>query len=514
MSNSDARLEARGLYRAFGETRALVNAELSIAPGEIHALLGENGSGKTTLMKILSGVIRADSGAILWEGAPIDARRPAAAQAAGISTVFQETLFAPEQSVVDNIFMGLDKTFRRTHTAEEEAERAKQVLSDLGAPGIDLRAPLWSMSLAERQIVTIARSAVRDWRLLILDEGTSALDSNQCERLFAYLRRARDEGRSVLFTSHRMDEVNMLADAVSVLRAGSTVLAARHADVSNQEIVDAMAGHEQTRVAAKVREVRGNRELDRPVIEVTQVVTGTDPEPISLTISEGEIFGLAGLEGQGQVDFATSLVGLSRPTPGSSVAAYLPGGARREVSSFGAARDARLAYVPRDRKGEGLFFARSVMQNFLVGGLREYSSAGVIRQGEVRQLFTQYSQLVRLQDRDPRHRVGTLSGGNQQKVLLARWLATKPRGLILNDPLRGVDITTKTELYQVFRTLADEGLAIVLLSTEIVELLTLCDRVAVFHNGGIGRVLDAGTATEADVVAAMFGHEDQKDPLS
>ncbi len=500
-------LEVTGLYRSFGETRALDDAELVVQPGEIHALAGENGSGKTTLIKILSGVIRADRGTVLWEGRPIAPSSPAAAQRLGVSTVFQETLYAAEQNALDNIFMGMDHTFRRTHGRVEEQRIALEVLAALGAPGIDVHAPLWSLSLAERQLVTIARAVVRPWRLLILDEGTSALDASQRDQLFDYLRGERANGRSVLFTSHRMDEIESLADTVSVLRIGGTVFRSATSATTPQRILAEMAGRELSAAENPVRAQRSGTLGAAAVTAPAPGMTGESGESVetTLTVHAGEIFGLAGLEGQGQAEFAKALAGLHRYAEGR-VVVHQPDGRDREVRNYGAARRLGIAYVPLDRKAEGLFFSRSTLDNFGVALLRDLSRFGFVNGRALRRRYDEYVPVVRLKANRPGDLIGTLSGGNQQKVLLARWLATGPRILVLNDPMRGVDANTKEELYALLRQLADDGLAIVLLSTELLELIALCDRIAVFHGGAVEQVLEGAEATQTEIVAAMFGH--------
>jgi len=511
-------LELTGLSRSFGETRALVSASLAVKPGEIHALAGENGSGKTTLIKVLSGVLRADSGELRWAGRLARFPNPASAQSAGISTVFQETLVAPELSVRDNIVLGTDGVFRHRRTARDERLVAAQALNELGLEGLDLNRALWTLSLAERQIVTIARAIIRPWQLLILDEGTSALDTTQRDRLFAYLRRARAEGRSVLFTSHRMDEVAQLADTVSVLRLGETVARLAMAETSPRQVLVLMAGRrsvDRALAASEHPRVEPHpvaREGTRvPVLRIQDLALRRGASTMALAVDRGEILGLAGLEGQGQVDLAECVCGLQRPASGAVLIAD-GSGTWRAVRNFGDANRRGIAYVPRDRKQEGLFFSLSTLDNFSLTLMRELNHIGVIRPSVVRLRYGEYAELLHLKVRHSSDPVGTLSGGNQQKVLLARWLSTRPQILVLNDPLRGVDANTKEELYQLFRKLAADGLAIVLVSTEILELLTLCDRIAVFHDGGLQAVLPAARTTDTDVVAAMFGHAIESSP--
>jgi ABC-type sugar transport system ATPase subunit len=508
-------LEVRDLSYSFGETRALRAATLSIANGEIRALAGENGSGKTTLIKVLSGVLHPAAGELRWEGQPIRFSRPKDALRAGVATVFQETLIASELSVRHNIFMGSDGLFRRAHTTSAEYEQAERVLAELGLVNVDLDLPLWTLSLAERQLVTIARSIVRPWRLLVLDEATSALDAHQRDRLFDYLRAERAKGKSVLFTSHRMDEVSSLADSVAVLRLGGTVAQSRMADTSPRQILAQMAGAELQQAEAAVEARRQRSRAQRPETAVVRLQSidlklRRDSEPVSIGVAPGEILGLAGLEGQGQVEFAEAICGLGRHVSGQ-VTVLDAAGASHALRRSGDAKRHGVAYVPRDRKQEGLFFPLSILDNFGVSMFGELNTLGVIRRGAIKTRLAVERERLRLTPRRSADLVGVLSGGNQQKVLLGRWLATDPRVLVLNDPLRGVDANTKEELYAVFRDLADEGMAIVLVSTEIIELLTLSDRIAVFHGGEVHTVLTAEDATEGQVIAAMFGERSEAD---
>jgi ABC-type sugar transport system ATPase subunit len=506
-------LAISGLTRSFGETRALVGASLEVARGEVHALAGENGSGKSTLIKILSGVLRAEAGEVRWQGTPVRFRNPAAAQAGGVATVFQETLVAPELSVLLNVVLGTDGIFRRRSPRAEARRRVGQALTDLGLGDLDVDRPLWTLSLAEQQVVSIARAIVRPWQLLVLDEGTSALDASQRDHVFAYLHQQSEEGKSVLFTSHRMDEVTEFAGTVSVLRLGQTIARSSIEETSARQILTLMARQRPVARALgqsaeeRVRETPGAQE---PVLKVQGLVLRSGGREISLEVGRGETLGLAGLEGQGQVEFAESLCGLHGGVAGSVRVADRSGG-WATIRHFRDAKRWGIAYVPRDRKREGLFFPLSTLDNYSVASLGELNRLGVIRSATVRRGFREYAELLRLVHRRSGDTVGALSGGNQQKVLLARWLATRPRAIVLNDPLRGVDANTKEELYEIFRKLVADGLSIVFVSTEIVELLALCDRIAVFHDGNLQAMLPAGHVTDTDVVAAMFGHGDEVD---
>ncbi len=352
------------MSRSFGQTRALNSVELRVGNGEIHSLAGENGSGKSTLIKILSGVLQPDSGTLTWQGAAKRLATPAAAQAAGISTVFQETLIAPEMSVRDNIFIGTDGLFRYKQRRTDEAAAGRQALNDLGLGGLDLDRPMWTLSLAERQLTTIARAIVRPWKLLILDEATSALDAQQRDHLFDYLRAARAQGKSVLFTSHRMDEVRELADRITVLRTGASVATMAVADASHSQILAHMSGRDRGTDQAEPAVPMPDAQLrdllpapaqePHPVLRVEEVIVRPDSQAISIEVSSGMILGLAGLEGQGQVDFAEIMCGLRRPVAGRVVAVGATA-AESPVRSYRSANRLGIRYVPRDRRYEGLF---------------------------------------------------------------------------------------------------------------------------------------------------------------
>jgi ribose transport system ATP-binding protein len=504
-------LHLHELAHSFGETRALRSATLAVAPGEAHALAGENGSGKTTLIKVISGIIRPASGEMSWNGEPMRFSRPKDALRAGVATVFQETLIAPEQSVRDNVFMGADRLFKRERSNAAEYEQAREILGRLGLGTIDLDAPLWALTLAERQLVTIARCVVRPWRLLILDEATSALDARQRDRLFDYVRAERAQGKSVLFTSHRMDEVEGLADSVTVLRLGTTVAQSRMAATSPREILAAMAGgdpeapaRQATRAGTAPRQVGAKQ-----VLRTTDLRLRPGAEPIPLGVAAGEILGLAGLEGQGQEEFAQAISGLGQHVSGS-ITVLDAAGTEHALQRHRDAKRYGVAYVPRDRKHDGLFFPLSILDNFGMAVYGDMNRLGVLRGRAIRSRFEQESGRLHLSKQRASNLVGSLSGGNQQKVLLGRWLATNPRVMVLNDPLRGVDANTKADLYQVFQDLVAAGMAIVLVSTEIVELVTLCDQVAVFHGGQVQATMPAGEATEARIIAAMFGEQEEQ----
>ncbi len=433
----------------------------------------------------------------------------------GIATVVQETLIVPEMTVRDNIYLGTDGLFRYGHRKGDEMAGARRALSDLGLDGLDLERPMWTLSLAERQLTTVARAIIRPWRLLVLDEATSALDHQQRDRLFEYLRLARSEGKSVLFTSHRMDEVLGLADRITVLRQGATVATMAVAEASRVGILGHMSGRADVGDVVSAEPAPrqgGGREQPaprRPVLRAEELTLRAASKPISMEVGAGEILGLAGLEGQGQVEFVECLCGLRRPASGQVLVLGDDGGSHA-VRGYRGANRLGVRYVPRDRRHEGLFGPLSVFDNFAVTLWSDLNRLGLLRRQRARKRFEDFAETSRLVSASPGRPISILSGGNQQKVLLGRWIAMRPRVLVVNDPLRGVDHNTKEELYGLFRRLAADGVAIVFLSTEIVELLTLTDQIAVFHEGSLVAMLPTEKASDTDVVAAMFGDDQRR----
>ncbi|HEX4088757.1 MAG TPA: ATP-binding cassette domain-containing protein, partial [Trebonia sp.] len=458
-----ALLAIEGVTKSFGPTVALRDCSLELAAGTVHALMGENGSGKSTLVKILSGVHRADGGLVRIEQVPLRARSPRAAVAAGVATVFQEVQSAAGQSVFDNLWLGTDGILRRAgSSATDRRARARTVLTELLGTCPDLNAPAGSLSLSERQAVAICRALLRQPKVLILDEATSALDVATRDRLFAAVRALTSAGGAVLFISHRMDEVTEIADRVTVLRSGESVATLDRDEAHIGRLVELMTGGEHlVQEAAEASDTAS----------FGDVVLAAD----GLALRAGEIVGLAGLEGQGQDDYLRSL------------------------------RGAGTAYVARDRREESIFPPLSIRENFTAATLREDTRFGLIsaRRGAARLAGYVGRLKIRLgRDTDA---ITTLSGGNQQKVVIARALASGPRVLLLNDPTRGVDIGAKRDIYALLRELAADGMAVVMLSTEVDEHLELMDRVLVFRDGRPAAELPRRELSRSSIVGEFFG---------
>jgi len=491
--------------RALGQTRALRSCSVEFQAGEAHAIMGENGSGKSTFVKILSGVLAPDGGELVVAGQPC-ARiaSPRAAQTLGIATVFQEILVVPSQTVLENVWMGMDGEFRRRIPAERKRAEADDVLRRLTANGIDLDAPVETLELSDRQVCTIARALVRRPRVLILDESTSALDVETRDRLFAVVRERCSEGSAVIFISHRMDEIDEIADRVTVLRLGETVGTHARRAISTGELLNLMSGDAPIGEAVKQR---GPRTSDgRTVLRMRSVRLQPHTDTLETEIHAGEIVGVAGLEGHGQERFVRALAGVDAPADGQILRVLDD----REVALRSQRQAARLrvVYVPRDRKTEGIFEPLSILDNFSLPTGRRDARLGLLSDGSRRRRLETYIERLRIRLGNPRNPITTLSGGNQQKVLISRWLAMEPEVLVLNDPTRGVDIGTKRDIYQLLEGLAAQGVAIVVLSTEVEEHLALMDRVLVFREGSLFVEIPHTEITRGGLVGAFFGEPD------
>jgi ABC-type sugar transport system ATPase subunit len=493
----------RGLRRNFGETNALADCSFDIVPGEIHALVGENGSGKSTLIKILSGILPESGGELVWNGAPMRFRDPRAAQQAGIATVFQETLVLDQLSVRDNAVLGLDHLFRPVHSAADETRLVRGALDTIGMNTLDADLPMAALSLAQRQGVTIARALLRPWKLLVLDESTSALDVGARDRLFEALRGFRGEGRSILFVSHRMDEILDIADRSTVLRSGRSVATLTRAQTKTETLLALMSTQEEAKAAEGAAE-KPRRTFGAVAMTARGVAIAAEAAPFDLSLRAGEIIGIAGLEGHGQVAFLEAVAGLRRPAKGAIETDRGP------VTSFAGAARAGIAYLPRERKTEGIFAPLSVLDNLTISALSRFAHAGILaerrRWAEARRL-AQQAHVVAAGLGAP---ISALSGGNQQKVFLGRLLALTPRILALNDPMRGVDLGAKQDIYLILERFASEGGAVLLLSTELAELCLLCDRVAVFHNRALFAVIERQSLDVQALIAAMFGETETR----
>ena len=488
--------------KAFGATQALRDCSFDLRAGEVHVLVGENGSGKSTLVKILSGVHLPDAGRVEIAGAEAQLRSPKVAQEHGIVTVFQEVLVAESRSVLDNVWLGADDTWRARVSRREKRRQAKDSLEELLGGPVDLSAAMEEFSLSDRQACCIVRALLRNPRILILDEATSALDVATRDRLFALVSRLAADGVGVIFITHRMDEIEEIGDRITVMRSGVTVANLKRAAWTPRELVRLMTGSDELEHAGRIEKATAASRRGAPVLSVRGVRLRPDGKPIDLDVHAGELIGLAGLEGQGQNEFLEALWGEN--VIGGQIVRHFPG---RDVvvRSPVHAADCDIAYVPRERRLDSLFSWMTVRENFAMPTLGADSRYGWLSPRSSRRRFAPYVDRLKIVLRSPEDAITTLSGGNQQRVILARWLAFGPRILLLNDPTRGIDINAKNDLYALFGALASGHLAIVMLSTELDEHVQLMDRVLVFREHELFREFDRSELSRDALVAAFFG---------
>jgi ribose transport system ATP-binding protein len=494
---SDPILELRDVSKRYAGVQALDGVQFACRQGRIHALLGENGAGKSTLIKVMAGVVQPDAGRLLVAGVEHRFPDPRAAQAAGIACIFQELSLVPSLSVADNL--ALIHPPRRFGLIDERAQRrfAEQALARVGAEDIHPLAPVSSLSLSRRQVVEIAKALVREPRVLILDEATSALMAADVKRVLDLLMRLRDQGLAIVYISHRLAEVRELADECTVFRNGRHVESFEAGAYDDDQIVELMLGRvldaERGRHRQRATDDSARSEIP-PALAVRDLCFGTRLRNVSLDVRRGEIVGLGGVEGQGQRELLLALFGVLRGVSGT----IQVDGKTTEPSSprMAKQRGVGMALVPEDRKVDGLMLEMSVRDNLTLAALDDLAHAGVIsRQAEdlaLRDMLTRLS--IRAPDLEAP--VNTLSGGNQQKVVIGKWLLLAPRILLLNDPTRGIDVGTKHEIYRLLRELAETGVAIVFYSTDYGELIRCCDRVAVLADGRVARVLEDSELNE------------------
>lgn len=496
-------VDLQGIEKTFGETRALRGASLTARAGEIHAIVGENGSGKSTLAKIISGILPADAGTAIINGRTV--RTPREAMKSRIATVFQEVLVAEGLSIADNIYLGLQGPFRRTMSPRQQVKAASELLSDLIGEPIDASQPVDDLTLAQRQWVTIARALVRDPSVIIFDESTAALDLQGAARLHREMERLRSEGACILIVTHRIAELTSFADRATVLRDGKDVGVLEGQEVTEDRLLSLMSGIERDPQHSLREGKRPDTRNSTPLLQADNVVLATGSAPSNFTVFPGEIVGLAGLDGQGQSEFIQVLTGVRQPLSGT-VTAKGRSGANVEITSLADATHNGVGYISGDRRKEGIFPNLSIFENFAMPLYAAAAKAGLIDKASLLRRFNKMVKDLSLRAGAPTDLITSLSGGNQQKVLIGRVMAEDPVVVGLNDPARGVDIKTKRELYSQLNALADAGAGVVYLSTEIEELTILCDKIAVFRNGSLFGWLEGSRLNPDAVLAAMFGH--------
>ena len=501
-----ALLEMRSISKAFGGVKALEDVRLTLRAGEIHALMGENGAGKSTLIKVLTGVHARDGGSIEFDGRAISPRSPKEAEAHGISTVYQEVNLIPTLSVAENIMLGRQP--KRFGIIRWKAMRAQagRALARLGLD-LDVTRELRSCSIAVQQMVAIARALDVQAKLLILDEPTSSLDEQECAALFDVMRRLRGEGLAILFVTHFLDQVYAVTDRITVLRNGGFVGTFETSELPRLDLIGRMLGRELKVEARATKTVAGRargeaRESSVPVLEASALGRRGAMHPIDLRIGEGEVVGLAGLLGSGRTETARMLFGADRPNSGEIRV-------RGEVVSLASPRKAirrGLAFCSEDRKAEGIIPNLSVRENLVLALQASRGPARLLPRAEQMRIAEHYIRLLDIRTPGAEAPIRNLSGGNQQKVLLARWLALQPRLIILDEPTRGIDVGAKAEIEKLVASLREKGMSVLFISSELEEVVRVSQRVIVLRDRRKAGELGGDEVNEHSIMNLIAGH--------
>ena len=508
-SEPDRLLAMHRVVKSFGGAQALRGVDFDLERGEIHALLGENGAGKSTLMNILSGVIEPDQGEILIDGSPVRFADPRAAQAAGVATIFQELDLVPSLDVTANLFLGRELT--RAGVLDRGAMRrtARTKLDAIGFD-VDIDQPVGELSVGRRQIVAIAKALTYASRILVMDEPTAALTTVEVQRLFAVMRDIAKRGVGIVYISHRLEEVPRVADRVTVLRDG-IVAGTALPTAPQSDLVSLLVGRALTELYPRRSGAFGSRvlRLERAAYRPRRRKAGwCAPSRVSLEVRAGEIVGLAGIMGAGRTELLSTLYGAGGPGVWSGLVEVV--GRSAKLTSIRKARRAGIAFVSDDRRGTGLMLRDSISRNLVASVLRRVSPFFVMSKSREAKLARQAITAFDVRPPRPELAVGALSGGNQQKVALAKEVLGEPRLLLLDEPTRGVDVGAKSEIYVRVRELAAQGVGILVASSEMPELIGLCDRIFVLRNGRTVAEFPAGAA-EDDIMAVAESDEDVSD---
>jgi ABC-type sugar transport system ATPase subunit len=491
-------IEMRNISKRFPGVTALDKVDFRIGRGEVHALMGENGAGKSTLIKILTGIYKKDSGEISFEDRIFDPDGAASVQRAGISAIYQEISLIPQLSVAENIFIGREIKKRNVIDWKTTRMKSSGLLRGLGLD-IDVDMPLGSYGAAIQQMVAVARAISIESRLVVMDEPTSSLDDDEVKILFGIIRKLKSDGISILFISHRLNEVFEISDKITVLKDGQLVGEYDTAALSREELVSKMVGGDARSIIADIR--AGSDKSYEEFVKAENIKSGRCIRGLDISIGRGEVVGLAGLLGSGRTEFARILFGVDKYDNGHITVNG------RQVR-FKMPKDgikAGFAFCSEDRKIDGIIPHMSVKDNISIASLNQVSRFGVLFKSKQANIADQYISKLKIKTPDREHAIMNLSGGNQQKAILARWLCMKPRLVIMDEPTRGIDVGAKREIEDLIRQMAGEGISVLLISSEFDELIRNCDRIEVIRDGANMKTLTGDEISENNIIRAIAG---------
>ncbi|GEM44544.1 sugar ABC transporter ATP-binding protein [Deinococcus cellulosilyticus] len=503
-SQSEPLLTMQGIFKAFSGTLALKDASLVVQAGEVHALIGQNGAGKSTLLKILTGAYRKDSGSIHFDGREVHFRTPLEAQNGGIATIYQEVNLVLKRSVSENILLGREPRRFGLIDWKEMHRQAEEVLQSMGL-ALDVRRDLGEYSIATQQMVAIARAISQKAKLVVMDEPTSSLDESEVETLFSVIRKLKSENVAVIFVSHYLDELYAISDRITVMRDGRTVHTGPIQDIGKFELVAKMLGREIDEMERQGRTgfVTLKSTVKEEILTVEQLKRAPRLQNVHLSVRKGEILGVAGLLGSGRTETARVLFGADPADQGTIRWKNQPSKVR---SPQGAIR-LGMGFCSEDRKQEGIIPHLSVRENLTLALLPRIAKAGIIDSKAQQKIVDKFISRLGIKCSSPEQPIRELSGGNQQKVLLARWLCMNPDLLILDEPTRGIDVGAKAEIQQLISDLAEDGLGVLMISSELEELTEGCHRVVVLRDGETVAELHGEDLSEKHIMHAMAGAE-------
>lgn len=499
MQQSEYRVEMHHIFKSFDGVKALNDVSLCVKPGEVHALMGENGAGKSTLIRCLSGVHLADSGEIFLDGEKVKINNPKEGIEKGISVIYQEFALVQDLTVAENVLIDRFRDGKQFINWKELRQQAREILDKLGFGNIDVNTPVKELSVAYQQVVEICKALSRNVSVLVLDEPTAVLTNKEVERLFALIDMLKKQGVSIIYVSHRLEEIFRICDRITVMKDGAYVTTVDTKSIDEHELVNLMIGRSLNSFFPK----RENIERGDVLFEAKNIKSGIMVKDVSFQLHKGEVLGLSGLVGAGRTESIRAMLGIDKLDSGE---VYLNG----QKVQFKSPRDAFRAgvgFLPEDRKNQGVLLKLPIYQNITLSALKKTyaTTAGWIRRKKEKEDVVRYAQDVKLKAASLSNNVSSLSGGNQQKVAIARLLATNSKVMILDEPTRGVDVGAKVEIFKLINEMVANGYAVLMISSEMTEIIGMCDRAIVFREGVSVKELQKDELTEPNIIAAAMG---------